>query len=265
MATQPRPSVCLDVAIDHRLRPLFRPLDTACDNSQGDHVRLIRKLGQDLLRNGKKICSDEIEMAAYLATPSTTGGICFVLQQPANNHPYHLGVDAVVASSPTIRTLLLEAWNTVSCNSSKPSILDRLPFIRCQDAVDPDLQHFVQERSFAMIKAKRPKVVVCMWKRKSQDEDVGRMCTVEGIGVDRTFASCHQELEPGFQTKLVNAFYPSYAMNYNPHESCFRQLLILEMTQACGLYAGRWHNKCWMDDIREQYRRRASALRQERR
>jgi hypothetical protein len=102
-----------------------------------------------------------------------------------------------------------------------------------------------------------------MWRRKSQDEDVGSMRTVEEIGVGRTFVSCHQELEPGFQTQLVNAFHPSYAVNYNPHESCFRQLLILETTQACGLYAGRWHNKCWMDDMREQCKKRASALRQE--
>jgi hypothetical protein len=108
MADQSRPSVCLDIAIDHRLRPLFRPLNTACDSSQGDHVRLIRRLGHDLLRDGEKICSDEIEMAAYLAMPPTMGGICFVLQQPANNHPYHLDVDTVVALSPTIRALLLE-------------------------------------------------------------------------------------------------------------------------------------------------------------
>ncbi|OAL42718.1 hypothetical protein IQ07DRAFT_668990 [Pyrenochaeta sp. DS3sAY3a] len=263
MAEQPQSTVCLDIAIDHRLRPLFRPLNTACDSSQGDHVRLVRRLGHDLLRDGKKIRSDEIKMAVYLAMPSTTGGICFVLQQPANNHPYHLGVDTVVESSPTLRALLLEAWNTVSCNSSKPSILDRLPFIRSQDGIDSNLQHLVQERSFAMIKAKRPKVVVCMWKRKSHDEDVGSMRTVEGIGLGRTFASCHQELEPGFHTQLVNAFHPSYAVNYNPHESCFRQLLLLEMTQACGLYADRWHNKCWMDDMREQCKRRASALRQE--
>jgi hypothetical protein len=106
MADQLQPSVCLDIAIDYRLRLLFRPLNTACDSSQGDYIQLIQRLRHDLLRDREKICSDEIEIAAYLATPLTLGGICFVLQQPANNHPYYSGVDTVVASSPTIRALL---------------------------------------------------------------------------------------------------------------------------------------------------------------
>ncbi|KAK7177456.1 hypothetical protein PSPO01_16494 [Paraphaeosphaeria sporulosa] len=263
MTNQPRPSVCLDIAVDHRLRTLFRPLHTACDIPPGDHIRLIQTLGRNLLRNGKEISSDEIEMATYLAAPATKGGICFVLDQPANNHPYHLGTDTVVASSPTLRALLLEAWNTVSCGSSKPSIFDRLPFVRSRDIIGSDLHLSIQERSFAIIKAKRPKVVVCMWKRKSQDEVVGSMHAVEGVGVGKTVPKGDFELEPGSHTQLVNAFHPSYAMNYNPHVSCFRQLLMLEMSQACGLYAGRWHNQYWMDDMREQCQRKASALRQE--
>lgn len=61
--------------------------------------------------------------------------------------------------------------------------------------------------------------------RESQDEDVGSIRTVEGIRVGRMFASCHQERKPGLQTQLVYVFHLSYAVNYNHHESCFRQFL----------------------------------------
>jgi hypothetical protein len=154
-------------------------------------------------------------MATYLATPTTTGGIYLVLQQLASNHPYHLGNDAVVAYPPTLRAIILEAWNIVSCGFPKPSIFDKFPFIRSQDITDPDLHYLAQERSFAIIKVKRPKVVGCMGKRTSQDDVVGSMRAVEGIGVGRTFVRREIELEANSHTHLVTAFHLSYAVNYN--------------------------------------------------
>lgn len=56
----------------------------------------------------------------------------------------------------------------------------------------------------------------------------------------------------GHRIVRVNAFHPSFAMNYNPDLSCLRQLLILEVAQACGLYRGDWLNKRWMDELRER-------------
>jgi len=42
---------------------------------------------------------------------------------------------------------------------------------------------------------------------------------------------------------MVNMPHPSYYMNHNPAESCFRQLQILEFAQACRRLWGRGKKK----------------------
>ena len=51
------------------------------------------------LRSNGKIPGEEVATAANLAGRATMGGIRFLLQQPADNHSYHLGADSVVVSS----------------------------------------------------------------------------------------------------------------------------------------------------------------------
>ncbi|KAK7178497.1 hypothetical protein PSPO01_15457 [Paraphaeosphaeria sporulosa] len=77
------------------------------------------------------------------------------------------------------------------------------------------------------------------------------MEALEGLGVRHTFRSMEFKLRPGSKILRVNAFHPSFAINYHPHMSCFRQLLILEVAQACGLNRGQWHNQIWMDELRK--------------
>lgn len=251
MAEQTRRSVCLDIAIDHRLLPLFKPLSTPNNSTPSNHVILIQKMAQTLRRNEERIPVDEIATTAYLAGPATTGGICFILQQPAVNHPYHLGTNSVIESSPTLRALLLELWPTVSCDSHRPTIIDRLPFVQPKSCITPTLKSRIQERTFAIIQAKCPDVVVCMWRREwssntLENDDPGSMRMLEGIGIGNVFTSACV----GYEIQRVNAFHPSFAVNYNPHLSCFRQLLTLELAQACGIYRGQWNNEKWMDDLR---------------
>jgi hypothetical protein len=59
---------------------------------------------------------------------------------------------------------------------------------------------------------------------------------------------------------MVNMPHPSYYMNYNPTESCFRQLQILEFAQACGRLWGTWQEKAWMADLWGRCRARAKVL-----
>lgn len=255
MAEQTRPSNCLNVAIDHRLLSLFQPLCAVDSGLKSNHVRLLRNMAGTLRRNDEKIAEAEVAISADLAGPATAGGICFVLQQPANNHPCHLGIDSVVESSPTLKALLLEIWPVVSCGAPRPTIIDSLPFVRPIDQIDLSCKNSIEEKCFAIIQEKRPDVVVCMWRRKQNSDGVrtgnpGNMDTLEGLGIGRTFRSMEFELRPGFKIRRVNAFHPSFAINYHPHISCFRQLLILEVAQACGLYRGQWHNEFWMDELR---------------
>jgi len=265
MTDQSQPTICVNVAIDHRLLPLFKPLPTARYHPGSDHLRLTRRLGRRLRRGQEQIPDEEIGVTVDMASPASTGGICFILQQPAGNHPYHLGTDAVIESSPTLDALL-QVWSTVSCGSPRPSIFDRLPFIRPQDRLSTTLKTQIEDKSLMIIQAKRPEVVVCMWRRK-RDKDTGKYEDVkgfralEGVGVGHTFTKPDHELGPGLLTRRVNAFHPSHAVNYNPHVSCFRQLLMLEVAQACGIYSGDWHNESWMTRLRTQCKKKTGELR----
>ena len=48
----------------------------------------------------------------------------------------------------------------------------------------------------------------------------------------------------------VNGFHPSRAMNYHSESSIFRQLMLLEAAQVCGVYRGDWEEGMWMSSIR---------------
>ncbi|EMD86666.1 hypothetical protein COCHEDRAFT_1198041 [Bipolaris maydis C5] len=237
--------------------PSPQPLHAPRKCSSSRHLRMIQELGYSLRRGGQAIPRDEIATAAYLARPDTKGGICFILQQPADHHPYNLGADSVIESSPTLRALLIEIWPIVSCGAPSPTVLDRLPFVRSYEEPDLDVRHYIQERTFAMIEAKCPDVVVCMWRYKrgngiAQEDRTGNVAAVEGLGVGQVFGRPTHVMASGHRIVRVNAFHPSFAMNYNPDLSCLRQLLILEVAQACGLYRGDWLNKRWMDELRER-------------
>jgi hypothetical protein len=215
----------------------------------------MRQLGERFRRDQEKIPFDEIKVAVDLVMPEVTGGICFLLQQPANNHPYHLGANTVISSSPTLRALT-EVWSVVTRGSQKPSIFDRLPFCPPKHKILPGSKTKLEAHSYSIICAKRPEVVVCMSQHR-RDEDAGNYVGLDSVGVGQEFARRTHDLGPNLTIQRVNAFHPSYAVNYNAHKSCFRQLLILEVSQACGIYAGEWTNETWMDDLRLQCRNQA--------
>lgn len=265
MTKQNRSSICLDVAIDHRLLPLLQPLRTITSESGSNHVRLLQNMARRLRRGDDIIPEPEVATAIDLAGPPMTGGICFVLQQPADNHPYHLGTESVIALSPTLSALLLDLWPTVSCGAPRPTVIDRLPFVWPSGQTDHNCKSRIQEQTFAMIQEKRPNVVVCMWRRQRGTDsmpvdDPGSMRMIEGIGIGRTFTNPECQLEPRHHTQRVNAFHPSFAVTYHPHVSCFRQLLILEVAHACGLHRGLWRNEIWMDELRERCQTRVREL-----
>jgi hypothetical protein len=256
MTEKNRSSICLDIAIDHRLFPLFQPLHAANSKSESNHVHLLQNMARTLRHDRGMISTAEVATAQDLAGPPTKGGICFVLQQPADNHPYHLGTESVIELSPTLSALLLDLWPIVSCGAPRPTVIDRLPFVRPSDRTDYDCNSRIQERIFAMVQEKKLSVVVCMWRRNQNMGDMPvdnprSMRAIEGLGVGRTFNSPYCELRPGCNTQRVNAFHPGFTVNYQPHLSCLRQLLILEVAHACGLHRGLWRNEIWMDELRE--------------
>jgi hypothetical protein len=54
----------------------------------------------------------------------------------------------------------------------------------------------------------------------------------------------------GLTFTKVNMPHPSYYMNFNPTESCFRHLQILEFAQACGRLWGIWKEEAVFSIVR---------------
>jgi hypothetical protein len=95
-----------------------------------------------------------------------------------------------------------------------------------------------------IIHEKRPDVVLCIWQDK--DRVTLRMIQVRSLGIGKKFGASKIPFGGGLTIERVNAFHPSYAVNYNPHFSCFRQLLLLEIAKACHTYDGKWREDEWM-------------------
>jgi hypothetical protein len=91
--------MCLDVAVDHRIRKLFKPVLTNL-TERSEHVSCIEAQGEMLNRS----CA-EIRVTAQLAGPAFKGGIAIALQQPRCDHPFDMGLDAVVEDCKTLRAL----------------------------------------------------------------------------------------------------------------------------------------------------------------
>lgn len=82
----------------------------------------------------------------------------------------------------------------------------------------------------------------------------------QSTGVGKTFAKTQTQLGSELWTKIVNAPHPSYVMNYNPHISCFRELILLEVAYACGVYKKDWVEEFWMKELRERCQLTARKL-----
>ncbi|PVH94444.1 hypothetical protein DM02DRAFT_661061 [Periconia macrospinosa] len=253
---------CLGIAIDHRLRKLFRPVLQNQGREFGLHQDKIVGLGRSLLRGNEQVPKDELLVTRQLASPASIGGLVVVLLKPPNSLPYHYGLDLTVQSCPTLAALD-EGFRVVTCGSlslEDITTVDSLPFIRPKDKLPPGFKRNRYLQVFEILKAKRPDVILCMW----QDKDaIGtKLESVQSIGVGKIFENSAGEIQlgPGLMATKVNAFHPSYAMYHHPTFSCFRQLLLLEIAQACNKYAGNWTQLEWMTELRERCRMRASEL-----
>ncbi|KAK2590904.1 hypothetical protein QQS21_011402 [Conoideocrella luteorostrata] len=251
--------ICLDVAIDHRIRRLFQlvPVDST---KPSNHVSCIKSRGRSLGRS-----EDEIDVTAQLAGPPFQGGIAITLQQPRSDHPFHKGVNAVVDDCKSLKAIA-DVFSVASNGSlrigSSFGVVDLLPFIseKVADMSDEKLKKSFQT-STQVICEKAPDVLVCagrIWTGKfdGRKGDAGKL---ESIGLGGSFggkpslpvmARIHQGDRGFVSVPRVNGFHPSHAMNYHPHASVLRQLLLLVGAEACGRVRDDWKEEDWMDELR---------------
>ncbi|GAB0134141.1 hypothetical protein EsDP_00002524 [Epichloe bromicola] len=255
---------CLDVAVDHRIQRLLRPVPVPETSGQPSaHVSRIESRGRELKRP-----RDEIEVTAQLAGPAVTGGIAITLQQPRRKHPFGEGIDRVIEDCETLRAVA-DVFAVASCGSlnikDHIAVVDLLPFVpeRIGGMSHASLRSSVQP-SVQAICDKQPGVLVCagqIWTDQTGYEK-GDEGELESIGVGETFGRQGNRELPVvahirhgnkglIAIRRVNGFHPSHAMNYYPHVSALRQLLILVGAEACGRVRDDWENEDWMDELRK--------------
>ncbi|KAI7969636.1 hypothetical protein EIK77_008791 [Talaromyces pinophilus] len=254
-------TVCLGVAIDHRIRRLFRPVPSVSSSAgHGKHISIVRAKGGIL-----GLPEDEIQVTAELAGPETTGGIAIALQQPREDHPFEDGIRAVIDDCDTLTTLE-ELFAVVSCNTlgliSDVSVIDLLLYTSKEDMEDMD-HVSLSDRFRASIEVfcnKKPDVLLCAGKiplDKQLQQCKGDAQKLEHNGVGKTFGRYQDvTISDGNNNRVrirrVNGFHPSHAIHYHPEQSCLIQLLLLIVSQTCGTLRADWVEESWMHNLRSK-------------
>ncbi|KAL3420124.1 hypothetical protein PVAG01_08623 [Phlyctema vagabunda] len=254
----------LGIPVDHRLRGPIRGLMklNEAPNSphpSSNHSERLRQLAQSMRRRTLSISENEVNFACYLAEPAGQGGIVVALTQPPQNQDYNIPTDDIVGDCNTLLALR-ELAEFFGVPFDSLSIFDAYPFIAETRLDDDNIDHVESHTTFhEMILEKRPTVVLSAWKPPypSFKGFPTKLLQKQAIGATfplPTIRYC------GLAVSIVNMPHPSYYMNYNPTESCFRQLQILEFAQAFGRLWGTWQEKAWMADLRQRCRARAKVL-----
>ncbi|KAK2471339.1 hypothetical protein H9L39_17570 [Fusarium oxysporum f. sp. albedinis] len=273
MTSETKPKVCLDVAIDHRIRRLFKPV-AHYQTERSNHVSRIEARGRFLRRS-----SDEIKTTAKLAGPAVKGGIAITLQQPRHNHPFEEGIDAVIGDCESLYALY-DVFRAVSCETldirTDITIVDLLPYVSEDVAKirDDELEESFRA-STQIICDKEPDVLLCagkIWLPRAgkSDNRKGDAWKFESLRLGESFGSTPKlpvtvRVRPpggrGFVAiPRVNGFHPSHAMNYHSHASLLRQLQILIGAETCGILRGDWEDEQWMAEMRRRCMEISRAL-----
>ncbi|KAL7916725.1 hypothetical protein GGI35DRAFT_433913 [Trichoderma velutinum] len=259
-------AVCLDVAIDHRIRRLLKPglsIKVNPSRPDGEHVEKLRQLYPSVLSK-RNDASHELRVTEQLAEPLSQGGLVVALLRPANDHPFADGVDVVVEKSPTLRALR-DVFKILDLDLVKDvTVLDALPFMPKKDIPNTfgnGMTEYLAARQGchqvfleAMV-AKRPDVVLCMWRHEGKPKDIWEGKEIEGQGVGQLFddekTTLRDHRGSSIKTRRVNVFHPGYCVNHQPEYSQFRQLLMLEVAHGYHLLNGSWHEEDWMAELRK--------------
>lgn len=139
------------------------------------------------------------------------------------------------------------------------SLIDSLPYVGPDDDLSSKEKLRVRRATSQIIIRKEPDVVLCMWRQAENNEINRTMSKFRSLGVGRDFERPTITLRPGSVAKRVNSFHPSFAINFNPYDSCFRQLLLLNIAKACRVYEGTWSEEEWMEDLKKRCGDEANA------
>ncbi|KAK2025649.1 hypothetical protein LX32DRAFT_623988 [Colletotrichum zoysiae] len=189
MASDAQSKICLDIAVDHRIRKLLKPVPRYA-TEPSTHVSRLEQEGRSL-----QLPSAEIQVTAQLAGPPEKGGIAVMLQQPRDNHPFERGLEAVIDDCETLRALE-EIFYVVSCGTldfrEDITVVDLLPYVseKLLRNVDATRLNSAFRTSNATICAKNPDVLLCAGRIMIPPEKRGSVQNprnLECIGIGERF------------------------------------------------------------------------------
>lgn len=246
---------CFNVPIDHRLKPLLSSQpQKSSKTGLGSHLTTLERHGRGISRPTSE---NEIKFGQWLARPMGQGGLVVALLQPAPHQQYTSNIENVKNECVTLYWLDSILQVIGHSTLEKTSCFDAFPFCleKASNRNCPLEMRHAYEVFLRMIRQKKPDVILGAWQAPKGFGEV--QCCSKGVGAtDET----ETIVVGGSPIKLVNAFHPSYAINYHPNESCFRQLFILETAKAFGELNGRWLEEGWMRSLRASCRQRATDL-----
>ena len=252
---------CFGMPVDHRLKPLLSSQPQKPSRiALGSHQSTLEQYGRESDRSeSRSPASSEngIRFARWLAGPMQQGGLVIALSQPAPTQRYTADCENVKNECATLYWLD-DILRLIGCSSlQKTSCFDAFPFClkRPRHKECPPEMRNAYEIFLQMICQKEPDVILCAWQPPKGFGEA-QYCS-KGIGVTNETETV---MVSGRPIKLVNAFHPSYAINFYPNESCFRQLFLLETAKAFGELDGRWVEEPWMLTLRACCQQRASDL-----
>ena len=251
---------CLQMPVDHRLRPLLHPdlLLPDPDPRLGKHVTFLEQYGLALQSKDQSLSPAEIQFAKSLAMPETKGGVVIVLRQPAPNQQYDSrDFGRIIQECETLKAIDDVLRAIIGSSLKETSCFDAFPFQKVPIPTSSETGYSEYDEAYSvykeMIQEKQPHVVLCCYK--SPDKTKFKLLYSIGVGMTREFPV---KLKVG-SCIAVNGFHPSYAVNYNRTESCFRTLYMLEMLKAHRINQN-WTDQEWMNQLRTFCRGRVNDL-----
>ncbi|EYE98323.1 uncharacterized protein EURHEDRAFT_512595 [Aspergillus ruber CBS 135680] len=251
---------CLGSPIDHRLRQLIRKDQPINTDEDSEHVRILQRFGKDLKIGQRDYLSTyDLSFGLELARPESKASVVVVLLQPHSTQDNSNGFLAGRDACSTIKAVS----DLISAVTNSKLGLDDI-----SNFEGPEGDNIIGQAQsvFAdMIRAKQPNVVISCFRIMPSNSIVRNLrCRRLGYSFDFDPQGSKQLAESDLSLIRVNAFHPSYAINYHPEFSCFKRLFVLEFTKAFALWRNDWADVEWMRLLRYECIEQESEISKER-
>ncbi|KAJ5115979.1 hypothetical protein N7456_000327 [Penicillium angulare] len=251
---------CLGIPIDHRLRRVIRETKRIDrEDEYSKHIQILHDFGSSLTvheevhggvhEESYPIC--DLSFALEMARPEVKGGVLVVLERPHSTQNNSEGFMKGVNDCRTLAAVsdLVSAVTNATLRFDDVSVFDAIPFLD-ETQTNEDIIGQAQDAFADMVRAKNPDVILCCFQTKTQNPLVEAL---KSRGVGKSFNFNNEKLNRfGVSFTRVNAFHPSYAINYSSMSCCMKQLLVLEFTKAFALWRQNWTEKPWMQKMRDE-------------